>query len=265
MRPGRPNRLIPLLGLVLLALPAAALERGQVLEVSQAAIGRTLGEHTLLDRQGQPFALSRLAGQPLLISVVYSGCVHSCNIATRHLDRAVQVARQSLGRDAFSVVTIGFDHPVDRPETMREFARRYRVDDEHWYFLSADDPAALEALISRLGFSYQPTAYGYDHIAQVTLLDAEQRIRRQIYGESFDLPQLVEPLKDLVWGRPLAEQGMFARLLDRIRLLCTVYDPHRDRYVFDYSLFVGLLVGALIIGLGIFWLVREAVFARSRS
>ncbi len=97
----------------------------------------------------------------------------------------------------------------------------------------------------------------------MTLLDGEHRIQRQIYGESFDLPQLIEPLKDLVLNRAPSEQGVFERLRNRIRLLCTVYDPSGDRYVFDYSLFVGLFIGALVIVLVGVWLARE--FARTRA
>ena len=33
----------------------------------------------------------------------------------------------------------------------------------------------------------------------------------------------------------------------RIKLFCTTYDPVRDGYYFDYSLFLGMLIGASII------------------
>lgn len=255
--------LIALVSVVLsAALAAPALDRSESLATSQAVIGKTLDDFSLLDRDSRPVSLATLAGKPLLVSVVYTACVHACSVSTRHLDRAVQQARSALGDDAFNVVTIGFDVPVDRPETMREYARRHAVRDPNWQFLSSPDAVLVERLLTQLGFSYAPSAQGYDHVVQVTLLDGGLRIYRQVYGETFDLPHLIEPLKDLVWGRPPSEQSLFQRLLNRIRLLCTVYDTSGERYVFDYSLFVGLLIGALVIGLGLIWLAREAVRTR---
>lgn len=258
----RSNALM-LSALVLVALDAGAIDRDDALEASQAVIGKRIDDITLLDRQARPLSLGSLSGKPLLISAVYTACTHSCSVSTRYLDIAVQRAREVLGKDSFNVVTIGFDVPVDRPETMREYAARYSVDDPNWYFLSSPDTETVERLLAQLGFGYSPSAQGYDHVVQVTLLDGELGIYRQIYGETFDIPHLIEPLKDLVWNRPRSGQSLFQRLLNRIRLLCTVYDPGGKRYVFDYSLFVGIVIGALVIGLGLVWLVREALRMRA--
>ena len=43
-----------------------------------------------------------------------------------------------------------------------------------------------------------------------------------------------------------------------MRLFCTTYDPVRDGYYFDYSLFLGVLIGAVIIFLTGYALMREA-------
>lgn len=256
------------LAILLAALPAlsaagdAGLDRDAALAASQRVIGKRIDDFTLLDRNARTRSLAALADKPLLVSVVYTACVHSCSVTTRHLEIAVKRARAVLGRDAFAVATIGFDVPVDSPETMREYARRYSVDEPEWYFLSTDRPRTMKALLDQLGFSYAPSSAGYDHVVQATLIDEQLRIHRQVYGETFDLPQLIEPLKDLVWDRPASEQGFLERLLNRVRLFCTVYDAGGDRYVFDYSLFVGIAIGALVIGLMLYWLLREA--ARSR-
>jgi len=252
-------------GVLLVALwlaPAAAgadgLDRGAALAASQAVIDGRLESFTLLARDGHPVELAELADRPLLVSVVYTACVHACSVTTHYLKRAVAQAESALGADAFRVVTIGFDVPVDSPESMREFAARHSIDHPGWHFLSMRDPAAMARLLDQLGFSYAPSARGYDHVVQLSLVDASLTLRRQVYGETFDLPLLIEPLKDMVWGRPLAGQGFWSRLVDRVRLLCTVYDEHGGRYVFDYSMFISLLIGALVVGSVLAWLLREA-------
>src|SRR4029079_12732699 len=44
------------------------------IDVSQAAIGKTVGDYTLLDTAGQAVKLSRYRGKPLLVNFVYTGC-----------------------------------------------------------------------------------------------------------------------------------------------------------------------------------------------
>ena len=82
-------------------------------------------------------------------------------------------------------------------------------------------------------------------------------VYRQVYGQVFETPQLVEPLKQLVFGRPQPAQTFLAELGNRIRLFCTVYDPMRDGYHFDYSLFIGMFIAAVIMLMVVIFIVRE--------
>ena len=47
-----------------------------------------------------------------------------------------------------------------------------------------------------------------------------------------------------------------ARLIERVRLFCTIYDPARDRYRLDYSIFVAFAVGVASLGAVAVFLVR---------
>ena len=125
----------------------------------------------------------------------------------------------------------------------------------NWHFLSADAPA-LDALARATGFAFYARAGGFDHPAQVSIVNAEGKLVSQVYGAVFEPPVIVEPLKDLVFGRfrPVTSvQGV----IDRIKLFCTVYDPKSGRYIFDYSMFVGMGIGIGCLGLVLAFLVRE--------
>jgi len=93
-------------------------------------------------------------------------------------------------------------------------------------------------------------------VTQVTVVDANGRIYRQIYGENFDIPMLIEPLKQLITGTQ-APAGDWRALLEKVRLFCTVYDRASGRYRLDYSLFVGMAIGIMILGAGVGSLLRE--------
>ena len=82
---------------------------------------------------------------------------------------------------------------------------------------------------------------------QVSLLDADGRIVRQVYGDRPAVETLGEAMRQLIAGQPLAQQGFVADLVDRIRILCTVYDPETDSYRVDYALFWEIGGGVLFI------------------
>ncbi len=228
------------------------------LKISQAAIGNTIGEHLFVDRVGGPVKLSDYRGKPLLISLVYSSCYHICPTTTRYLARAVQKARDALGEDSFNVLTIGFDSLNDTPDAMRVFAKHQSVDQPGWKFLSGDQKT-IDSLAKEVGFLYFSSPNGFDHLLQTTLIDGKGKVYRQIYGISgsdFDTPRLVEPLKQLVLGVP-ENASLLTSLHSRFLLFCTVYDPATGSYYFDYSLYVGIIIGAMILLSVFFWLIRE--------
>jgi protein SCO1 len=219
-------------GLVLNTLDSKA-----ALELSQSVVGTSLGDHVLLDRQGRPTPLARYRGKPLLVNFIYTACFQVCPTTTRNLQKAVENTATVLGPDRFNVVSIGFNQPFDSPEAMKAFSFQHGIHMPNWEFLS---PAAaiVPELTKNFGFSYVATSAGFDHMNQVTLVDAEGRIVRQIYGESFNAADLTEPLKAMITGAPIPTQtSTLAELVDRVRIICSVYDPVTGRYRTNYSLY----------------------------
>jgi protein SCO1/2 len=228
--------------------------RDNALDVSRGVIGNRLGSHVLDRTNGQPLNLADLQGKPLVVSMIYTSCYHICPTTTQHLARVVRKARAVLGSDSFNVVSIGFDVHKDSPQMMQFFADRQSISDVNWYFLSTSSEV-VDDLAASLGFLYFPTANGFDHLIQTTLIDATGTVYRQIYGIDFEIPLLIEPLKQLILGKPAA--GMFETLGNRVKLFCTVYDPAQDKYKFDYSLFIGMFIGFLCVGVVGFQLIKE--------
>ena len=232
------------------------------LDISQAAIGHTMANHSFVDAEGNAVALHDFAGKPLVISMVFTSCHHVCPTTTKHLDEAAGAAREVLGEDSFDIVTIGFDSARDTPEAMGAFARAQSIDATGWHFLSAA-PETIAALSKDLGFIFFPSPRGFDHINQLTVLDRNSAVHAQVYGVSFELPWLVEPLKDLIFNRPESVGHPWSSLVDKIRLFCTVYDPGTGRYEIDNSLFFQIAIGLMVVLSVSFYLWRE--FRRSRN
>jgi protein SCO1/2 len=245
------------LSVVLLTLPPAAhaLDAKAALRESQAAIGREVGNHRLTDGSGKSVRLADLRGKPLVVQFVYTGCFQVCPTTTQYLAAAVAQAERTLGPGTFRVATIGFNLPADSPEAMRDFGRRFGPGSPHWLFLSPE-PKALDALVADFGFRYEPTVAGFDHLLQATIVDAEGRVYRQLYGDSFDAPRFTGALLELARNAPVP-QGDLAAFIEQVRILCTVYDPSAGRYRLNYALLMQIAVGASVLLGGVAFLVLE--------
>ncbi len=227
------------------ALSAHAFDPKTALRDSQAAIGRTVGDYALRDTEGRTVRLAELRGKPLVVNFVYTGCFQVCPASTQFLAKAIAEAERTLGPGTFRVATIGFNLPFDTPGAMKAFRQKHAVDSPHWLFLSPQ-AETLPQLVADFGFRYESTAAGFDHLLQASIVDADGRIYRQVYGDQFEVPLFVGPLLELAQAKPVP-QGNLQALFDQVRLLCTVYDPVAGRYRVNYVIVVELLAGASII------------------
>ncbi len=234
------------------------------LKTSQDAIDNQVGNYAFTNAAGERVSLNDFRGKPLVVSMIYTSCYQICPMTTRHLSKVVEKARDALGDDSFSVAIIGFDTKFDTPDAMQYFANKQGISNKNWNLLSMA-AADVDALSKDIGFIYYPSSNGFDHLIQATIIDADGRVYRQVYGQAFDTPLLVDPLIELVLGRPQPAQSFMDTLSSKIKLFCTTYDPVRDGYYFDYSLFLGILIGGSIIVYTVIVLVRESRKGSKRS
>jgi protein SCO1 len=217
------------------------------LRASQAVIGRRTSNHELIDQDGNPLRLADLRGRPVVLSLVFTKCFAVCSGQTLHLREVTRIAREALGARSFTVLTVGFDSAHDTPERMLAYGRDRGIHDPDWHFASAD-AATVRRLTDEVGFTWLPSSRGFDHITQVTILDANGTVAQQVYGAGFSPPELIEPLKELLLGRRV-ERTSLQGLIERVRLYCSVYDPTSGRYRVDYSMFAAAIPALVVLGM----------------
>ncbi len=220
----------------------AKLDEREAIRAAQAVIGHVLADHTLLDRQGKPVRLASYRGKPLVVSFIYTGCFQVCPASTRALHEAVKGLDRLVGPNQYNVVSIGFNQPFDSPVAMRDFATQHRIDYPNWNFLSPHR-SGVDGLTREFGFSYQATPAGFDHVLGVTVVDAQGRIYTQVFGDRLTANQIGEPLKQLLGQAPLVQTPSLSGVLERVRILCTVYDPETGEYRYNYALLFEVLCG----------------------
>jgi len=261
-----------LLALALGAVPAGAahggdaprLDEREAMRISQAVIGTVPPDFTLLDRNERPVRLSELRGKPLLVSFIYTGCFTACPAQTLLLREALAGLDPLLGRDQYNVVSIGFNQPFDSPLALRLFADKLDVEHPSWKFLSPHLRQVPE-LTRAYGFSYVRTPHGFDHSVSVTVLDAQGRIRGHVYGDTVTAASLGVALRELLLsafsagGTRLPSLG---EVIERVRILCTVYDARTGEYRFDWTLLIMLTGGLTFFLVMAVYLLREWIGQR---
>lgn len=229
--------------------PASSpLDPDATIAAGERALGRTVGDYRLVDSTGAALSLRDYRGKPLVISLVYTACSSVCPPTTQHLINAVNEAGRVFGPDRFAVLTVGFDARNDTVARMAQFASLQGIKSSNWRVASGD-AATIEALLNDLGFSYRAVAGGFDHPTQTTIVDRGGKVYRHVYGDDFPFTMFMEPMKDVVYGT--TTPFSFSGIVDRIRFICTSYDPGTRRYRFDYSLvFGGALAGFSLLAMG---------------
>lgn len=153
---------------------------------------RPLADFSLVDQDGQPFALANLKGHWTFLSIGYTSCPDICpmTMATyqamaRRLTGEASEAAEAKG-PRFLFVSV--DPGRDTPERLAQYVR--------WFdpgFLGATgEDGELRALAAQLGVLYarvdgQETAMGYtmDHSASILLIDPQARLAA-VFGAPHD-------------------------------------------------------------------------------
>lgn len=234
----------------------ATLDPADALRISQSVVGKKVGDYTLLDRAGKPVRLADYRGKPLLVNFMYTGCFQVCPTSTRAIAAAIEGMGRSMDPRQYNIISIGFNLPADSPQSMKAFASRQRINFANWEFLSPH-PSTVEALTRDFGFAYSPSQSGFDHLLQVTVVDAEGRIYRQVYGEDFSADQLAEPIRQLLRNQPLPQELNVADLVNRVRILCSIYDPATGEYRVSYALAFEIAGGVTFVIVMLWFFIGE--------
>lgn len=237
-----------------MACPASAKEKDFLEEAAKKAegsVGKYAGNFSLIDQNGVRFSMRDLAGKPVAVSFIYTGCGHTCPTIISSLRDTFKDA-DGFGQ-RFTALTVGIDPSNDTPARLKEFGKRFAVDFTKWRFASAD-ARTIKALADNLGFYYKRAGREFEHMNMVTILDSNGTIYKQVYGVVLEpadiLPHLygaTEAGGSVLAPRPIG-------LIERIKLLCYTYDKKTGTYRPDYGFLMVVALGLTMQGVIAFML-----------
>ncbi|MFO8100282.1 MAG: SCO family protein [Salinibacter sp.] len=137
-------------------------------------------------------------GTPVVLGSIYTSCPNICPQITANM-KAIQDSLDDP--EAVQFVSVTFDPRRDTPSRLKDYQAQHDLSDTSWQFLTGT-PETLDALLDRLGVrrriegtdrefpAADSTDYIFKHSNQITLIDAQGRVRAE-YGGSQTPPSLI--------------------------------------------------------------------------
>lgn len=124
-----------------------------------------------LDTQGKKTGVGVAEGDYVLMTMVYTSCMHACPLTISKL-QSLEKDIIKAGLPKVKLVLASFDVKVDRPEKLKKYVENRKLDPKQWNFLAASSEADARHLAVVLGISYKAVADGdFAHSNIIVLLD----------------------------------------------------------------------------------------------
>ncbi|HQV31463.1 MAG TPA: SCO family protein [Calditrichia bacterium] len=235
--------------------PGAEIEERLGVEIPTGVIVR--------DETGQTLALDRLAGKPMVLSLIYFNCTGTC---TPLISRIVDgLNAGALPAEDLHLVTLSINQ-LDTPEMAAGKKGNYLSllkiahDSLVWNWLTGD-AEDIRRLTNPIGFRFFATGNNtFAHPAGLFFFNPRGKLVRVLHGLNFSDRDLRLAAAECF---PYTERS----ISDLLTLSYMTYDPDARGYVFDWRLpgyiLLPLAVGLLILLLWL-WYSRRLVERRIR-
>lgn len=226
-------------------------------ELEGVGITERLGDSIDLDltfiaEDGRPHALREyfFKDRPVVLNLVYYECPQLCSLI---LNAQVAVMREIpwTPGNQYEIVTISIDprEAFDKARAKKSaYLASYDRPAPGWHFLT-DHQGNAARLAKQVGFGYRYDARTgqYAHPAAIMVLTPKGKVARYLYGINYKA-------RDLRFALAEAAENRMSMAVEKVLLLCYMYDPSANRYVLFATNFMkagGVLV---LVVFGWFWL-----------
>jgi protein SCO1/2 len=158
-----------------------------------------LADLPIVDQADQTDMFDRYAGHPVITTMFYATCTHTCPILLQKI-LAFEDSLPAEIREEVRVLVVSFEQ--DDAATLLDVAERHGIDTTRWT-LARTDPGRVRELAALLDVTYRRNPEGgFNHTSGFTVLDSTGVIRAQIEDMNAPTAPLLEALKVISAGSP---------------------------------------------------------------
>jgi protein SCO1/2 len=168
-----------------------------VREVEPLNVGDPLPNYRFTNELGKAVELHQFKGQALAITFVFTRCPFPdfCPRMSNNFSDAYKLLKAKADAPTnWHFFTISFDPAFDTPQTLRNYAARYKYDPERWSFLTGEI-IEIDAITEQFGLWFSRTeTINWDHNLRTVVIDKEGRVQQIISGNTWKPETLVEEI-----------------------------------------------------------------------
>jgi protein SCO1/2 len=145
-------------------------------------------------------------GTPIVLGTIYTNCPNICPQITANMKT---IREQLPDPSAVQFVSVTFDPQRDTPARLAAYRQQFDLSGSSWQFLTADT-TTIGALMDRLDVRHTikgtdrafpaavpDSAYVFNHSNQITLIDAQGRVRAEYAGSQTPPDLIVSDLEKI--------------------------------------------------------------------
>lgn len=159
-------------------------------------MGDEVPDFQLTDQSGEEIRLSSLRDKPVLLDFIYTRCPLP-EVCPR-LSANFAYLQKKFGSQV-QLVSLTLDPTWDKPEVLRDYAKRWRADTQSWHFLTGT-MEQVRNVAAQFGVVYYPEDDALVHSSVVVLIGRDGRIAGTVEGTSYPLRQLVDLVNEQLLG-----------------------------------------------------------------
>lgn len=154
-------------------------------------------DFTLEDENGNPISFSDQNGKIRLITFLFTSCKTTCPATTFQMTK-VQNALMEDGKwgDDYHFYTVTFDPERDTGEALKEYAKKWEMDTNHWSLVRGTVEATRDVAL-QFGVFVQQVEDDFIHSDLAFLIDREGYIRKIYTGSKMDTQEVLKDMEIL--------------------------------------------------------------------
>jgi protein SCO1/2 len=156
-------------------------------------VGDPVPDFSLTDQTGKTVQLSRLRGEPVAVTFLYTRCpvATACPLTTAKFSKLdAMLAEKHFGR----LLTVTVEPEHDTPKVLADYAKHAGADPKRWSFLTGA-PQDVARVASEFGVLYYPDHGQVVHGLAVAVIDPDGKLATIYYGDSWQPEHLLRDME----------------------------------------------------------------------
>lgn len=195
-------------------LPAAPTATPTASTTDRVREGDALPDFQLVDQQGRAISADTFAGQPLVLTFIFTRCPvpNFCPLMSEQFaELEAEIQADPALADRTRLLSVSFDPDFDTPAVLADYAANFTDDGDLWRFATGE-PSEIENLTQAFSVFLAPDGESIDHGLSTALVDADGTVRKIWRGNGWKPAEVIAELKSL--PAPTPENA-------------TSFDPHQ--------------------------------------